>query len=111
VPASVFTELPEKQVQRLVEDTMEDASPQHGLPGYSEAKEGKSRLALQMIDAGISKTEPMCFKWLVEYLAGRVKQMRSECHYVCPDSWNAFIVPDWNQKLKPGECIFHKRDC
>jgi hypothetical protein len=111
VPASVFTELPEKQVQRLVEDTMEDASPQHGLPGYSEAKEGKSRLALQMIDAGISKTEPMCFKWLVEYLAGRVKQMRSECHYECPDSWNAFIVPDWNQKLKPGECIFHKRDC
>ena len=50
----------------------------------------------------------MSFKWLVQYLAGRVKLIRNGCHYEYPDSWNAFIAPDWSQKLIPTKGIFEK---
>lgn len=111
VPDQVFSELAKEHIQHLVHDTFESASPQHGLPGYREARDDKTRLALQMIDAGISFTEPMCFKWLVHYLAGRVKLVRNGCHWECPQTWNAFIAPDWSQKLLPTECIFQMGEC
>ena len=106
VPAQAFAELAKQHIQQLVQETLEEASPQHGLASYRDAVDGKTRLALQMIDARISITEPMCFKLLIEYLAGRVKRLRDDCHWACQDTWNAYIAPDWSQKLLPTECIF-----
>lgn len=108
VPLQVFADLAKTHIDTLAEETLSECCPGHGLPGYREAAEDKTRLAVKMIDAGIGMSEPICVKWVLDYLVGKTKSIRNEAHYNCPESWHAFIIPDWSQKLLPGECIFEK---
>ena len=62
VPAQAFIEFAKEHIDQLVQEIFERTSPQPGLPGYREAADGKTRLALQMIDAGANITEPVCLR-------------------------------------------------
>ena len=53
-------------------------------------------------------SEPICTKWVLNYLLAQVKRLRNQAHCTCPEYWNAFIVPDLEQKLLLDECIFKK---
>ena len=61
-PAQAFTEFATEHIEQLVQETLEGTSPQPGLPGYREATGGTTKLALQMIDAETSITEPVCLR-------------------------------------------------
>eukprot|EP00435_Cladocopium_sp_Y103_P028410 s898_g7.t1 len=81
------------------------------LPVYDTADPNRTQMSLQMIDAGIDvRSEPAAFKWCVGYLQGKVKSLRDKKHYKCPESWRAFIIPDFSQQLKPHEAIFWVSD-
>ena len=62
VPSQVFINLAEQHVKALAEDSLKESCLGHGLPGFTEAEEGKAKLALKMIDAGIGISEPICMK-------------------------------------------------
>lgn len=77
------------------------------LPVHDAADHNRTQIALQMIDAGIDvRSEPAAFKWCAGYLQDKVKSLRDKQHYKCPESWRAFIIPDFSQQLGPQEAIF-----
>lgn len=112
VPADIFLKLANDEVGEIG-TTLGGSGGDiaKSLPVYDAADPNRTQIALQMIDAGIDvRSEPAAFKWCAGYLQGKVKSLRDKKHYKCPESWRAFIIPDFSQQLGPQEAIFWVSD-
>ena len=112
VPTETILKLANEQVLEIaaqLEGSSSDVA--RALPPYDVAEPFKTRMALDMIDAGIDvRSEPAALKWCVSWLLGKVRSLRDKKHYRCPESWRAFIIPDFSQKLGPREAMFWVSD-
>ena len=61
------------------------------LPDFRSAQLGKTRLAVEMIDAGLGPRDNLvCAKLAADYVLGEICRVRSTAQYVCPHAfWDA----------------------
>lgn len=109
VPFIVFEKIQEQAVQSFEEERFvigDAAEAMSALPPYREALENKTRLAIEMHDAGLNPFhEPAAMGRIVAYHGAMLKKIRDGAHYTCPETWRSRIAPDFEQRLKPLECI------